>query len=313
MAGTIWIPGAERITPSLPGGEITSDAPPRVVWHTTQNPSGDPHQWSNVIGTLRSKNAEPQVIYDPVSDRLGQFIPLNLSGRALKNDGATKTNRVGKVCIQVEVIAYAEKPFTTYWKPGPNFRALMAAIRSWGIPDAWPSGPPPSFIASPPHNVPEDERSRTIWLGKGGHYGHSHVPANNHGDPGAINTSALFAAGKATTPTPATPPTLPAEAKDVTITAACIKRLANDHLGVNGACLVDNQQVMNIAVYFNPAMAATTRPYFWKMCVDGNWAEAGKMMTYAVKIIQAQAKLPQDGIFGPKTTAFLATRGYTIK
>lgn len=196
--GTIWIPGAERITPSLPGGVITSTAPPRVVWHSTQNPSGDPRQWSNVIGTLRDKSAEPQVLYDPVSDRLGQFIPLDLSGRALRNDGTTKTNRVGQVCIQVEVIAYAEKPFTNYWKPGPNFRALMAAIRSWGIPDVWPSGPPPKFIADPPHNVPEDERSRTIWLSKAGHYAHSQIPGNDHGDPGAITTTALFAAA----PTP---------------------------------------------------------------------------------------------------------------
>lgn len=203
--GTIWIPGAERITPSLPGGEITSTAPPRVVWHTTQNPSGDPRQWSNVIGTLRAKTAEPQVLYDPVTDRLGQFIPLDLSGRALRNDGTTKTNRVGRVCIQVEVLAYAEKPFTDYWKPGPNFRALMAAVRSWGIPDMWPSGPPPKFIADPPHNVPEDERSRTIWLSKAGHYSHSQIPGNDHGDPGAISTPALFAAAPTTPPKGTTP------------------------------------------------------------------------------------------------------------
>lgn len=203
--GTLLIPGAEHIAPSLAGGEITSTAPPRVVWHTTQNPSGDPRQWANVIATLRAKSAEPNVLYDPSTDRLGQFIPLNLSGRALKNDGSSRTNRVGLVCIQIEVIAYAEKPFTKDWKPGPNFRALMAAIRSWGIADVWPAGPPPVFIASPPHNVPENARSRAVWLTKGGHYSHSQIPGNDHGDCGGISTVELFAAGKPTTPTPKPP------------------------------------------------------------------------------------------------------------
>lgn len=195
MTGTIWIPGAERITPSYPGGNITSTAPPRVVWHTTEATPGTSTVWASMIRVLREKSAEPQVLYDPVTDRLGQFMPLDVSGRALKNDGTTQTNRVGEVNIQVEVIARAATPFTSYWKPGPNFRALMAAIRSWNIADVWPSGLPPRFIADPPHNVPEDERSRSIWLSKGGHYGHSQIPGNNHGDPGAIDVKALFAAG----------------------------------------------------------------------------------------------------------------------
>ena len=204
--GTLWIPGAERITPSKPGGLITSTAPPRAVWHTTQNPSGDPKQWANVIATLRAKSAEPQVLWDPVSDRLGQFMPLNLSGRALKNDGTTQTNRVGRVCIQIEVVAYAEKPFTAYWKPGPNFRALWAALLSWNIPELQPAGAFPKFIASPPHNVPEDDRDRPTWLSKGGHYSHSQIPGNSHGDCGGVSFPAMVAAGKPLTPAAPTKP-----------------------------------------------------------------------------------------------------------
>jgi hypothetical protein len=206
VSGTIWIPGAERITPSTPGGTITSTAPPRVVWHSTEADPGTQAVWNAMIRVLRSKGAEPNVLYDPVTDRLGQFFGLNLSGRALKNDGATRTNRVGKVCIQVEVIARSAKPFTGYWKPGPNFRALMAAIRSHGIPDSWPAGPPPKFIESPPHNVPENDRDRATWTGKGGHFSHSQIPANDHGDPGAISVPVLFAAGKPVGGSTATPP-----------------------------------------------------------------------------------------------------------
>lgn len=194
MTGTIWIPGAERLTPSMPGGKITSSAPPRVVWHTTEADPGKDATFAAMVRVLTSKSAEPQVLYDPVSDRLGQFIPLNLSGRALKNDGGTQTNRVGEVCIQIEVIGRSAKPFTDTWKPGKNYRALMAAIRSWGIKDSWPAGRPPVFVASPPHNVPESARSRTIWTTKGGHYGHSQIPGNDHGDPGGIDIVKLFAA-----------------------------------------------------------------------------------------------------------------------
>ena len=202
MAGTIWIPGAERLKPSAAGGTITSTAPPRVVWHTTEADPGTASVWAAMIRVLKGKNAEPQVLYDPVTDRLGQFMPLNASGRALRNDGGTMTNRVGRVCIQIEVIGRSAKPFTAYWKPGPNFRALMAAVRSWDIKDSWPAGRPPVFVASPPHNVPENARSRSIWASKGGHYGHSQIPGNDHGDPGGIDIVKLFAAGGTGTPAP---------------------------------------------------------------------------------------------------------------
>lgn len=201
MTGITWITGAERLAASSAGGDITSTAPPRVVWHTTEAASGVASMWQTMQRVLVSKGAEPQVLYDPLTDRLGQFMPLDVSARALKNDGATRSNRVGRVCIQVEVIAYASKPFTAYWTPGPNYRNLMAALRSWGIPDIWPAGPPPRFIATPPHNEPENPRSRSIWMSKGGHYGHSQIPGNTHGDPGGINVAALFVAGSAPTPT----------------------------------------------------------------------------------------------------------------
>lgn len=195
MTGTLWIPGAERITPSSPGGDITSTAPPRVVWHTTEAPSGNPAMFQSMINVLKSKGAEPQVLWDPITDRLGQFMPLDLSGRALKNDGGARTNRTGKVCIQIEVIGYSNKPFTDTWTPGKNFKALMAAIRSWDIPDVFPMGNPPKYPGP-------STRDRGIWLTKAGHYCHANIPGNDHGDPGAISPSKLFAAAKPTSVTP---------------------------------------------------------------------------------------------------------------
>lgn len=207
MTGTLWIPGGERITPSSPGGTPnTSEAahPSRVIWHTTEAPSGDPAMFQSMMNVLTSKGAEPQVLWDPVTDRLGQFMPLDHTGRSVQNDGNYRSNRIGTVCIQIEVIAYSNKPFTDYWKPGPKFQALMAAIRSWGIPDVFPMGDPPKY---PGPSV----RDRAIWLSRGGHYSHANIPSNSHGDPGAISVSKLFAAAGSK---PVTPPVVPPVAED---------------------------------------------------------------------------------------------------
>ncbi|NAE18061.1 hypothetical protein [Enterococcus hirae] len=194
MSGVIWIPGAEHLTPAGSPGTMLG-GPPRVVWHTTEAPSGHAPDgrayFDLMIAVLTAKKAEPHILYDPLTDRLGQFFPLDHSARAVQNDPAsdTKTNRTGTACIQIEVVAEAAKPFTHYWQPGPNFCALMAAIRSWGIPDAWPAG---RLAANENDRVSRDV---TTWRTQAGHYGHAHVPGNLHWDTGAIDQAAVFAAG----------------------------------------------------------------------------------------------------------------------
>ncbi|MFI9123874.1 peptidoglycan-binding protein [Streptomyces bikiniensis] len=200
--GEIWIKEAERLGDGDIGGPMDSpSAPGRAVWHTTESGAGDA-SFDAVARYLIAHASEPHILYDPTTDRLGQYGPLNESARALRNDGGTRTNRTGKVCIQIEVLAKASKPFTSYWKPGPNFCALMRAIRSWGIPDTWPAG---ALATSYADNSP---RPRTTWATKGGHYGHSNIPGNDHWDPGNIDRVALFKA--APKPAPAvTPPAAP--------------------------------------------------------------------------------------------------------
>ncbi|MFB7919234.1 LysM peptidoglycan-binding domain-containing protein [Streptomyces sp. NPDC056061] len=187
--GEIWIKEAERLGGGSIGGAMDSpSAPPRVVWHTTESGAGNAA--FNAVGKYLSTAAsEPHILYDPATDRLGQYGPLNQSARALRNDGSTRTNRTGKVCIQIEVLGRAGSPFTSTWKPGPNFRALMRAIRSWGVPDAWPAG----------NCAPGASRNRTTWATKGGHYGHCHVPGNDHWDPGNIDRAAILKAAPPST------------------------------------------------------------------------------------------------------------------
>ncbi|BCK73996.1 hypothetical protein Srufu_079490 (plasmid) [Streptomyces libani subsp. rufus] len=194
-SGPAYISGATRLGDQSIGGAMDHpESGPRFTWHTTESPAGSSYLTS--IGAyLIRVGAEPQVIYDPVTDRLGQFGPLNQSGRALRNDGARRTNREGKVNIQVEVLGRAASPWTKGFDPAdkPNFRKLLAAGRAWGIPDTWPAGKPPAYPSG------SDARSRSIWQSKAGHYGHSQVPGNDHGDPGAIDTSKV--PGKASSDT----------------------------------------------------------------------------------------------------------------
>lgn len=192
--GEIWIPEAERLGDGViagAGAMDTPNAPPRVVWHTTEGSAGSDSAFHGTADYLMSENYEPHILYDPITDQLGQFGPLNQSAKALVNAGSIRTNRTGRVCIQIEVMAKAGTPFTGYWKPGPNFAALLRAIRSWGVPDEWPAG---RLAQSYSDGSP---RSLTIWQTRGGHYGHSNIPGNDHWDPGAIDTAALLAAGTA--------------------------------------------------------------------------------------------------------------------
>ncbi|AUG87152.1 endolysin [Streptomyces phage Attoomi] len=186
--GEVWVKEAERWGRGSIGGDMDSPGrPPRAVWHTTESGNGSDATFKAVADYLVRIGAEPHFLYDPVTDRLAQFGPLTESARALKNDGGTRTNRTGRVCIQVEVMARAAKPFTSYWRPGKNFRAMMRAIRSHGVPDVWPAGK----LAA---QYGDGHRPRDVWLTRGGHYGHSNVPGNDHWDPGAIDKAALFKA-----------------------------------------------------------------------------------------------------------------------
>jgi hypothetical protein len=184
LGGTVWIDGAIRLGSGVIGGAMDHpENPPRVVEHTTESPAGGSYLES-VASYLMQVSSEPQIIYCPVTDRIGQFGPLNQSARALRNDGDRRTNREGEVCIQWEVLGYAAHPWTDGFDPAakPAFQRLVAAADSWGVPRVWPAGPPSVYPGG------TKSRSRTVWQESGGYFGHCDVPGNDHGDPGAIDT-----------------------------------------------------------------------------------------------------------------------------
>ncbi|MFE3202268.1 peptidoglycan-binding protein [Embleya sp. NPDC059237] len=193
MSGPSYISGAERLGPDTGGSMDTPNLPARAVWHTVESPSGSGY-FTSMASYLKRESVWPQVLYDPESDRLGQFAALDTSGRALRNDGDLRTNRTGRVCIQVEVCGRAAQPWTDGFDPAskPNYLRLIGAMRAWGIPDTWPAGAPQRYPGD------HDDRDRATWLSRGGHYGHSQIPGNDHGDPGAIDTTKVPPNGTAT-------------------------------------------------------------------------------------------------------------------
>jgi hypothetical protein len=209
-SGPAYITGAVRFGDQSIGGAMDYPGnPPRVVWHTTESPAGASY-FTSVAAYLIRVASEPQVIYDPVSDKIGQFGPLTQSARALQNDGSRRTNREGKVCIQVEVLGRASEPWTKGFDPTkkPNYQKLIAANRAHGVPDVWPAGNPKATAAE----VAKTPRNRTTWQSKGGNFSHGQIPGQTHWDPGAIDTGIV--PGKAPS-APAKPATPPAPAKPV--------------------------------------------------------------------------------------------------
>lgn len=181
-----WIKEAEDLKSNGQSGTMSRNhSGVKVTWHVTVSPSGG-SMFNAMHGVLTRNKSEPHILYDPLTDRLGQYFPLDRSARALANDGNRPTNRDGKINIQIEVVARPDG-FTNYWKPGPNYKALMRAIRSWGVPDEWPAG------RLSQHSNDNVSRSWNHYR-KSGHFGHCNVPGNNHWDPGPINQAAIFTA-----------------------------------------------------------------------------------------------------------------------
>lgn len=181
MAGALWMPGAQRLTPSKPGGIIVPTGGPRCTWHTTESGAGNDAFAANVAW-LRKKSTESHLVWDPTTGRMGQFFPANRSARTLGNWGAIRTNRSGRVHIQIEVLGKAHlHPLLD--GPCKGLDDILEWLDGWGIPRNWPAGLP---LKSPPAG--KQNRPGTIWLrNSGGYFGHSQVPGNTHTDPGLVD------------------------------------------------------------------------------------------------------------------------------
>jgi hypothetical protein len=271
---------------------------PRVTWHTTESGAGNA-AFDAVARYLIQEGYEPHFLYDPTTDRLGQFGPLNESAKALQNDGSVRTNRTGRVNIQIEVMARAATAFTGYWKPGPNFRAMMAAIRSWGVPDVFPLP-----LASTSSNC---VRTRSVWDDTPGHYGHCNTPGNSHWDPGNLNTKALFAAAPVAVPKPTPKPTPKPAPKPVVYLSRIVAARDKDLPAATGhKTYPADVKIVEAALHAEGLLGSK-----W---VDGSWGSMTDAAYHNFRIKMGYTGAAADGDPGMESLSLLGKRhGFTVK
>lgn len=191
MAGEVWIKEAEDLNPSGGHGTMSGQGGPRCTLHCTVS---NPGSFNAMDDVLTDKQAEPHLLYDYKTDRLGQYFPLNTSARALMSGShSVSHNKMGTVNIQIEVCAQpVDWTADDDWHPGPNFAAMIRAVRSWDIRDEFVY----RLAKSGGDNV------RRSWdtfdsTSTGGNrwWGHCHIPSpESHWDPGPLNLSKFFGA-----------------------------------------------------------------------------------------------------------------------
>jgi hypothetical protein len=221
----LWMPGAARHAVGNVGA--MNGGPARAVWHITSNAT----DWTfkNELGWFTGGGAgvAPHLLWDPFTGELAQMFPADSRSLSLQNDGAVKTNRTGKYCIQIETVFTAnetvggKKYATVRDTPCKGLDQIMDWLRSLGIPDVWPGGAPTGFV--------RDTVSAATWENEGGQYGHNQVRGNSHVDPGPMPNLAAFGAHA-----PVTPPKPPAPPKPKVSLAHVVYAARHDPAAAQG-------------------------------------------------------------------------------
>ncbi|MGW2920430.1 peptidoglycan-binding protein [Streptomyces angustmyceticus] len=199
----LWMPGARSCDV---GDHAPTDTqyPAKAIAHITWDRNAtaakpaDLVPFANLLTYFRGGGVgmAPHILWDPFSGQVAQFYPATSRSKSVVDlAGGTRTNRAGKVVIQIEALffPYCRVNGTVYATladtPCKGWDALNSWVHSWGVPNTWPMGRPADFT---PH------RSESVWETAGGWYGHSQVPENDHQDPGSWP-------GFASAPTPSKP------------------------------------------------------------------------------------------------------------
>lgn len=184
----LWMPGATRL--DIGDHAPTDGGPAKAIAHITWDRNATKAKpvalvpYENLHAYFgknpSGKSAAPHILWDPFTGRITQFLPANSRSKSLADrPGGTRTNRAGKVVLQVEALffPYCVVGGTAYATlvdtPCKGWAELNAWVRSWGVPDAWPNGAPTST----------PNRNAANWSSKAGWYAHGDVPENNHIDP----------------------------------------------------------------------------------------------------------------------------------
>ncbi|MEU6365788.1 endolysin [Streptomyces sp. NPDC046931] len=187
----LWMPGAIRADV---GDHAPCDTqyPPKAISHITWDRNATAAKPADLVPfsalkdyfTGGGRGMAPHILWSPFTGQFCQFYPANSRSKSVVDlTGGTRTNRAGKVVIQIEALffPYCRTPDGKVWAkladtPCKGWEQLQNWVHSWGVPNAWPMGKPVDFT---PH------RDEHVWETQGGWYGHSQVPENTHQDPGS--------------------------------------------------------------------------------------------------------------------------------
>lgn len=187
IRGSEWVGGRGGNQEGARGGA-------RAIWHSSEGPTIEA-----CISAVRAANAWPHVSADLRTGRIVQHLLPSQSARSVSNmGGGVETNRYG-VVLQVEVIAHAVDPFTRH-PPLVGLDRLLEWMDANGVPRHWPSGQPLAYgpderrpgVSPAAYGLANGTRSLTNWVNLGGHYAHSQIPENDHGDPGRVDITAII-------------------------------------------------------------------------------------------------------------------------
>lgn len=189
-----WVPGAVQ-RPQPLAVRLDTTLPPRAVWHITSdvNPGLAQPPFANVARYLTSVNYCPHLMWDPFTGYMEQYYSAAQGARAL-----AAWNEDGRYNFQIEILfsAGAIRDGRRYdllsQTPLKGYATILSFLDQLGIPRKWPMGAPP-----PLHT--QSRRDIGIWNTQAGHYGHVHVPNNDHTDPGTFPS---LTAGPAAPPAP---------------------------------------------------------------------------------------------------------------
>lgn len=161
-------------------GPFDGGAGHKLVWHTTEG-LGIDAMWR----VLRDKNAAPHFLIDPGGGDapVYQCVPLNRAGRALAHPpGTPATNTAG--AIQVEIVDFARNAPDWGHVIYRDLGALAALIdHRFDIRRGYRA-----------FTVPAKKITPAGFKRATGHMGHSHVPNNDHWDPGRMSGAQLMRA-----------------------------------------------------------------------------------------------------------------------
>lgn len=163
-------PGA-RWNPLGSGAGAFTSGPFKIVLHTTEGST-----LAGALAALGSAHSESHFVVD--DKEVVQLIDTSEASRSLRNaPGGVQTNKDS--AIQIEMVGFAAKPKNRAMLA--NTKKLLRWIeKTHGVPRVWPAGPMPMSYAE---SMKPGRRPADVWDTKGGYYGHSQVPENEHWDP----------------------------------------------------------------------------------------------------------------------------------